>query len=60
MSQYLSTLRYISWLPIFQESCELDRVIDNLLQRGQSDDPETEVVGEIIMETGMYISCAQA
>ena len=39
---------------ILQDSTELDQVLDDLLQRGQTVDPENEVVGEIscIMETG--------
>ena len=42
---------------ILQVSSELDQVLDHLLQRGQSDDPEGQVVGEIIMETGKPQPC---
>ena len=42
---------------VFQVSSELDQVLDHLLHRGQSNDPEGQVVGEIIMETGKLDAC---
>ena len=57
MTQMGRSSERLSWklilIVVFQESSELDQVLDHLLHRGESGDPEGEVVGEIIMETGM-------
>lgn len=38
------------------ERLELDDVIDDLLDRDRVTHPESQIVGEIIMETGNYVS----